>query len=147
MGALNYLTGDSSLLYMCEELSNEYFNYLKKKNKTLTLNRWSERVKEYTRCYNTYVVVCVDSSNNYPIGHCITCLYDRGKRGIIEELFVRDYLRTKGIGSTLMNFSLIWLADQYIKTPEMNVKYGNESVLKFCNKFDFIPTDYKLVRK
>lgn len=147
MGALNYLTGDSSLLHMCEELSIEYFNYLKKKNKTLPMSRWSERERQYRRCYNNYVIVCVDSKNNHPLGYCIVCLYDRGTRGVIEEIFVTNYLRTRGIGTALMNFALIWLNEQNVKTPEMTVKYGNEVVLKFCNKFDFTPTDYKLIRK
>jgi GNAT superfamily N-acetyltransferase len=147
MGALTYLTGDSSILYKCEELSGEYFAYLKKKNKALQPTRWSERERQYNRCYNSHVVVCEDSANHYPVGYCIVCLYDRGRRGVIEELYVREELRNAGVGSKLMQFAVKWLMDQNIKQQELLVKYGNETALRFCEKFDFVPQDYVLIRK
>ncbi len=147
MGVLTYITGDSSILYKCEDLSVEYFQYLKKKNKTFKPTKWKDRESQYSKCYNTHVIVCEDSATHYPIGYCIVCLYDRGRRGVIEELYVKEELRNTGVGTRLMQFAIKWLMDNNINQQELLVKYGNETAIRFCEKFDFVPQDYVLLRK
>jgi len=150
MAMFDYMESDAALLDRCEYLST-----MNKKNdvksstyhkKYLKSDPWFKRKRKYEKAYNTHVGIVTMKKTGEPIGYCITCLYDRGRRGVIEEMYVVEDYRDRGIGSKLMQRALYWLEDK-VDAQEIFVVHNNTQALRFCEKFDFYPMYYQLKRK
>ena len=150
MSMFNYIESDAALLDSCEYLSS-----LNQKNdvsmstyykKELKREAWFKKKRKYEKAYNTHVSLVTLKNNKEPVAYCITCLYDRGRRGVVEEIYVVEEYRDRGIGGKLMQQALLWLEDQ-VDLQEIYVVYDNMKAVQFCSKFDFYPIYYQLQRK
>jgi len=148
MSQFSLLTGREELFPLCEEMAGQLYDYLSKKSVHYKGERvrWYDRTRQLTRsCYDLRITVAVVNPQKYPVGYSIACLYDKGKRGVIEDLYVREQYRRVGVGNKIMCDVLTWLEN--VKAQQINVSYGNESVLKFCEKYNFYPKEYSLFKK
>ncbi len=104
--------------------------------KSVLLNKSKEVLLDYV----------LDETNSI-VGYCISTIdKDDGKIGEIDSLFVDKAYRNFGVGKTLMNKAMEWLALKETETQRLSVGVGNEDVLSFYKQFDFYPRSIKLER-
>jgi ribosomal protein S18 acetylase RimI-like enzyme len=81
-------------------------------------------------------VVFVAKENNYLIGYCIASV--KGSDGEIDSIFIDASHRRMGMGEKLMASAVAWLNERNVDNIHVYIAKGNESVLGFYEKLDFL---------
>lgn len=90
-------------------------------------------------------IVKDDEKNEY-IGYCISSISEDNV-GEIDSIFLDENYRSSGIGNKLMNRALDWMKKKGVKSKKIVVAVGNEELLSFYEKFDFLPRHIILEQK
>ena len=90
-------------------------------------------------CDNGIILVALHDDNI--IGFINIINYDNDSS--IEDIFIEENFRHRGIGSELMKKALTWIkSNTNTKTLSVHITKGNEKVFKFYNKFGLCMDDY-----
>lgn len=148
MSQFTLLTGREELFPQCAEMAGELYLHLSKKSTYYKGEkmRWLERSRSFSKqSYDLKVFLVLDGKSHHPLAYTVVCLYDKGKTGVIEDLYVREKYRGIGLGDKLMCSALNWLKEA--KIQNIKVAYGYEELLRFCKKYNFYPKEYNLFLK
>jgi ribosomal protein S18 acetylase RimI-like enzyme len=82
-----------------------------------------------------FLIIAYDEN---PIGYCISTV-DKKKSAEIFSLYVNPKYRGQKIGEKIMDTSMAWIYEKEPSKIHLSVAIGNESVMKFYEKFGFRP--------
>lgn len=80
-----------------------------------------------------------------PLGFCLGSVYK--EVGTVNELYLYDDLRGKGMGKYLFDRMVLWLETQDLKSIEIRVPAGYESVIQFYQRSGFQTASFLMKRK
>lgn len=80
------------------------------------------------------------------IGYCISSISDK-KNGEVDSIYIEEEYRSIGIGAHLIKRALNWMDEKGVKSKKIVVAVGNEELLSFYQKFDFLPRHIVLEQK
>lgn len=92
------------------------------------------------------IVVARDFQSDTFIGYVISTI-DKEQVGELFSLYVDPSYRGLKIGDQLMDYGISWMESKGVKKIQLGVAVGNESVMKFYNRFDFYPYVVMMERK
>lgn len=72
------------------------------------------------------------------IGYCISSISDE-LVGEVDSIYLEKEYRSFGIGDKLMERSLNWMDDSGVKSKKIVVAVGNEDLLSFYRRYNFLP--------
>lgn len=72
------------------------------------------------------------------IGYCISSISDE-LEGEVDSIFLEKDYRLSGIGDALMKRALNWMDENGVKTKKIVVAVGNEDLLSFYKRYNFLP--------
>lgn len=84
------------------------------------------------------IIIAKDIDKNKNIGLCLGIIKEKNI-GEIEIIYIDPEYQKNGTGTVLMEKILKWMDDNKVSGKELNVCFGNESVYKFYEKFNFFP--------
>ncbi|MBP2645768.1 MAG: Acetyltransferase [Firmicutes bacterium] len=87
---------------------------------------------------NIRVELARDEEVGEYVGYCVTTL-DKEKIGEIQSLFVKQEYRKQGVGDTFMRNAVAWLKENGANSKRLVVGEGNEGVLDFYRRYNFLP--------
>jgi ribosomal protein S18 acetylase RimI-like enzyme len=87
-----------------------------------------------------------DEDTEWFIGYCVSSISDELK-GEIDSIYVEEDYRSLSIGAHLMKRALNWMDEKGVKSKKIVVAIGNEELLSFYEKFDFLPRHVILEQK
>lgn len=90
--------------------------------------------------------IAKDEDKNEYIGYCISSISEDNV-GEIDSIFLDENYRSSGIGNELMNRAIDWMDKKGVKSKKIVVAVGNEELLTFYKKFDFLPRHIILEQK
>ena len=79
-----------------------------------------------------------DSEKNSTVAYCVSSA-DSKENGQILSIFVEEGYRTLGIGGNLMKHALGWMDEIGVMSKRIDIVYGDEEAVPFCEKFGFYP--------
>lgn len=87
---------------------------------------------------NQMIFIAIEDQQ--PVGYIIGYVF-QGMRtnGYIDELYIQDDARGKGIGSQLMSTAIDWIKHRGAKRITLNVFNWNDSAIKFYESHNFKP--------
>jgi ribosomal protein S18 acetylase RimI-like enzyme len=80
------------------------------------------------------------------IGYCISSI-SKENVGEVDSVYLNEKYRSLGIGTHLMKRTLNWMDEKNVKSKKIVVAVGNEELLSFYEKFDFLPRHIILEQK
>lgn len=80
------------------------------------------------------------------IGYCISSISDK-KNGEVDSIYIEEEYRSIGIGAHLIKRALNWMDEKGVKSKKIVMAVGNEELLSFYQKFDFLPRHIVLEQK
>ncbi len=114
------------------------------------LNRsFSDRASDFEKKENDHLfrieLIHIGGSTS-PIGYCVSSV-GNDFAGEVESLFVSSEYRDFGIGDMLMKNALDWMDSKGIVTRRLSVAAGNDSALRFYDRYGFKARTYILEQK
>ncbi|MGZ7048012.1 MAG: GNAT family N-acetyltransferase [Methanobacterium sp.] len=79
-----------------------------------------------------------DEDTEKLIGYCISYISE-DNTGEIDSIYVVENYRLSKIGDTLMKRALSWMDEKSVKSKKIKVAVGNDELISFYHKFDFLP--------
>jgi len=79
------------------------------------------------------------------VGYCVSTI-DKDN-GEIDSIYIDEQYRSRGIGHKLMKSALSWMDNNGVKSKTVIVTYGNNSVYKFYEQFNFFPAAVEFEQK
>lgn len=92
------------------------------------------------------VEMAKDEDTKRFIGYCVSSISDE-MVGEIDSIYLEDDYRSLGIGNTLMARALNWMDEKGVQNKKIVVAVGNEKLISFYEKFDFLPRHIILENK
>jgi ribosomal protein S18 acetylase RimI-like enzyme len=80
------------------------------------------------------------------IGYCISSI-SKENIGEVDSIYLNEKYQSLGIGTPLMKRALNWMDEKNVKSKKIVVAVGNEELLSFYEKFDFLPRHIILEQK
>jgi ribosomal protein S18 acetylase RimI-like enzyme len=87
-----------------------------------------------------------DEDTKWFIGYCVSSISDE-LEGEIDSVYIEEEYRSLGIGKELMTRALNWMGEKGVKSKKIVIAVGNEDMISFYEKFDFLPGHIILEQK
>ncbi|MGZ7134721.1 MAG: GNAT family N-acetyltransferase [Methanobacterium sp.] len=87
-----------------------------------------------------------DEDTKENVGYCISSILE-DNTGEIDSIYLVENYRLSGIGDTLMKRALKWMDEKGVKSKKIRVAVGNDELISFYHKFDFLPRHIILKQK
>jgi ribosomal protein S18 acetylase RimI-like enzyme len=111
--------------------------------------RFEERKEELLKKSENGILkidMAKDEKSGQFIGYCISSISDESI-GEVDSIYLEEKYRSLGIGDELMKRSLNWMDQKGIKSKKIIVAVGNEELLSFYKRYDFLPRHIILEQK
>lgn len=108
--------------------------------------KFNERKEEILKKSDMVKIDIVkDNSTGKYIGYCISSI--NNDTGEIDSIYLEENYRVLGIGRHLISKALDWMNENKVKNKKIVIAVGNEELLAFYKKFDFLPRHIILDQK
>lgn len=120
------------------ELNHDFQDDFRKKLNSIEKNSWDDPSYIDGR-------IIIATLKNQDCGYIYGVI--EPQRGFVHSIYIQPDYRKLGIGRELMKRIILWFEEQKVKTIELDLCIGNESVLLFYSQLGFSPRKICLIRK
>lgn len=125
---------------------HELSTHFPEKYKITKFEERKDEILEKSKNGELKIDIAKNEDKNEYIGYCISSISEDNV-GEIDSIFLDENYRSSGIGNTLMSRALNWMDEKGVKSKKIVVAVGNEELLSFYEKFDFLPRHIILEQK
>jgi len=111
-----------------------------------TFGERKEELLKKSRNGSLKIDIAKDKDTKWLIGYCVSSISDE-LEGEIDSIYIEEDYRSLGIGKELLERALQWMEVNMVKTKKVIVAVGNEELLSFYSKHDFLPKHIILEQK
>ncbi len=79
-----------------------------------------------------------DRDTKWLIGYCVSSISEE-LEGEVDSIYVEKNYRSLGIGKELVERALKWMDANKVKTKKIGIAVGNEDLLSFYGRYNFLP--------
>ncbi len=142
---INYIEVDRNEIDIIQPLWEKLRNYhhdlsphFAEKYNEITFQERKRELLKKSMGGSLRVEIAKDEDTEWFVGYCVSSICDKNV-GEIDSIYLEDDYRSLGIGNTLMENALNWMDENGVKNKKIVVAVGNEKLISFYEKFDFLP--------
>jgi ribosomal protein S18 acetylase RimI-like enzyme len=111
-----------------------------------TFQRRKEELLKKSRNGSLKIDIAKDNDTKWLIGYCVSSISDE-LEGEVDSIYIEEDYRSLGIGKELIERAIKWMDANKVKIKRIVVAVGNEELLSFYSKYDFLPKHIILEQK
>ncbi len=104
----------------------------------LTFQMRKEELLKKSKNGSLKIDIAKDRDTKWLVGYCISSISEE-LEGEVDSIYIEEDYRSLGIGKEFMKRALKWMDANKVKTKKIGIAVGNEDLLSFYRRYNFLP--------